>query len=215
MRTERTILLSLAAAVLFCWMVFAQVRIENSGGVTIDTADTTLDLAGTNIWVDSMVPASAVHLGPTAPSWIDFNGGNMQVLAFNNNQDDTVDFQIQLNHDYRNGTPIEMHVHCVPAATTGAGSGVVFQLEYSFQAIGEVFPSSSTTTMTNDVGANWTHHVWEFPDISGTGMGDSSILVGRLTRLASSATADDYNQDIGFIGIDAHYRVDGVGSTVH
>ena len=201
---------------LACIAVFAvaQVSIINEGGVSIGTEAEILSLSGTNMWVDSMVPATATRLGASQPSWINFNSGNQEVLGFNNNQDDAVHFTLQLNHDYRDGTDIRMHVHWTPTATTGAGDGGVWELEYQWQSIGSVFPASATVTITNDVGSNWQHQMSTFAAIDGTSKGDSSILVCRLRRLASSNAADDYDQDAAFIGVDAHYQVDSIGSTL-
>jgi hypothetical protein len=165
-------------------------------------------------WDDSMVPATAVRAGATAPTLGDFAGGPAQTLMFNNNQDDTVEAVVQFPHSMWISTNaiVEPHVHWAPTATTGAGTNVVWELAWTWATIGSVYGAYQTNFVTNAVSANWTHQLSEFGHISASGKGISSIVVFRLRRLANSATADDYDQDVAFIGVDWHFRKDAIGS---
>lgn len=171
-----------------------------------------LRLFGTN-WVDSMVPQTAVRAGATAPVLATFGTGVLRTLMFENAKDDEVEFSVQLNHGYVQGTEIQPHVHWTETAATGAGTGVVWELTYSWANVTGVFGGDTTITTTNTItGTSWTHQLAELPGITGTSKNISSILVCRLRRLANSASADNYDQNCAFLGFDIHYQVDSIGS---
>lgn len=171
-----------------------------------------LRLFGTN-WVDSMVPQTAVRTGSTAPVLATFGTGALRTLMFQNARDDEVEFSVQLNHGYVQGTEIQPHVHWTETAATGAGTNVVWELTYSWANVNAVFGGDTTISCTNAVtGTSWTHQLAELPGITGTSKNISSILVCRLRRLANSATADNYDQNCAFLGFDIHYQVDSIGS---
>jgi hypothetical protein len=164
-------------------------------------------------WRDSMVPATGIIVGATAPNFADFNGGPAKAYLFANNRDDTIFASVQFNHDIITtaGGYVEPHVHWCPTATTGAGTNVVWEIAWTWQTIGSVFSGYTTNYVTNGVSANFTHQLSEFGHITQTN-GVSSIVTFRLRRLASSATADDYDKDVAFLGVDWHYMVDSIGS---
>jgi hypothetical protein len=174
----------------------------------------TLTSPSTGEWVDSMVPATAFALGASAPSLTAFNSGP-SVYFFDNNQDDLVHFAVQLNHDYIEGTPIYPHVHWAETATTGAGTNIVFQLTYQWAGINKAFPATATINVTNSVtSTNFVHKISGFGSITNTSAGISSVLIGTIKRLASSATADNYDKGIALLGFDVHYQVDSLGSSL-
>jgi hypothetical protein len=164
-------------------------------------------------WRDSMVPATAVVVGATAPSFADFNGGPAKAYLFQNNRDDTVYASVQFNHDIisTGSVTVEPHVHWCPTATTTAGTNVVWEIAWTWQSIGGVYSAYTTNYVTNAVSANFTHQISEFGHITQTN-GISSIVTFRLRRLASSATADDFDKDLSFLGVDWHYMCDSIGS---
>lgn len=165
------------------------------------------------IWEDSQVPAMAIVLGATAPSLENFNGGPGKAYCFNNNQDDEGYATIQMTHRYKQGSTVSPHVHWAETATTGAGTNIVWELAYAWGNLHEAFPSYTTVTITNNVtGTNWFSNLSSFPDVTGTDKRISSQFIFRIRRLASTATADNYDKDIAFLGFDLHYQVDSPGS---
>lgn len=164
-------------------------------------------------WDDSQVPEAMVRVGATAPTLANFNGGPVQTLQFQNNRDDTIMATVQMTHRWKQGTDIHPHVHWCETAATGAGTNVVWQLTYAWTNIGCAYPAYTTLKITNSVtGTNWFSQLSDFPDISGTNKLVSSIFVFELRRLANSATADDYNQNVAFLGFDIHHQVNSPGS---
>ena len=165
-------------------------------------------------WRDSMVPATAIIVGATAPNFADFNGGPAKAYFFQNNRDDTIYATVQFNHDIVTSPTayVEPHVHWCPTATTTGGTNVVWEIAWTWQNIGSVFSATYTTNyVTTGVLANYTHQLSEFGHITGSN-GISSIVNFRLRRLSSSSTADDYDKDVAFLGVDWHYMVDSIGS---
>jgi hypothetical protein len=165
------------------------------------------------MWDDSQVPPMTIQLGAAALTLENFIDGTSKVYCFNNNQDDTGYASVQLSHRYKQATGIRPHVHWCETATTSAGTNVVFELAYSWANINGEFPAFQTLLTTNSItGTNWFHQMSVFSEIDGTGKNISSIFAFRIRRLASSATADDYDQNAAFLGFDIHYQIDSPGS---
>jgi hypothetical protein len=131
---------------------------------------------------------------------------------------ETLSFQVQLPHSYKEGTNIYPHLHWTPL--TSRSGNVEWNLDYTWVNFDEttplVFPSTTTTTVvavgpftarthlitpltTNNVG------------LDGTGKKVSSILICRLWR-NSSNSADTYGDDAGLLSFDFHYQINSVGS---
>lgn len=166
------------------------------------------------MWDDSQVPEALVRVGATAPAVAAFNGGPGQTLQFQNNRDDAITASLQLSHRYKQGTDLYPHVHWAEVATTTAGTNIVWEMQYSWaNPDAGIFSPYQTLLMTNHVtGTNWWHSMEAFPAISGSGVKVSSVFVFQLRRLANSATADNYDKSIAFIGVDFHFQVDSPGS---
>lgn len=164
-------------------------------------------------WDDLTVPALSLRTGGSAPTLGDFVDGNTQVYLFSGTADQQGFFCLQLNHGFLPGSDIISHVHYAGISTGVAGnSNVVFELTYAWNSIDTVFGLPTTITVTNGVGAAFTHQVATFAPIAGTGKGISSILNCRLRRLSSSNNADNYTPNIAFLGIDFHYQRSTLGS---
>lgn len=167
----------------------------------------------TEIWDDSQVPQTTIRLGSTAPTTAPFNGGPVNTLMFQNNRDDTVEFSVQLSHTYKQGTDVAPHVHWCETAATSAGTNVVWELISAWGNVGQAFPAYSTNYVTNAItGTNWLMQLAEFPHLNGAGKTVSSIFVCQLRRLANSATADNYDKNVAFLGIDMHHQISSPGS---
>lgn len=134
----------------------------------------------------------------------------LQVYRFDKTTAQSVYFELQMPHAWKEGTNIHPHVHWSPV-DTGTGT-VVWALEYSFANINDTFPAPTTITATQKgKGTAWTHQLCELGEIDGKGKTFSSMLVGRLYRNAG-ATEDDYNADAALLELDFHYIVNSLGS---
>jgi hypothetical protein len=185
---------------------------DNSSLYFTDDNGNITRLGGEN-WDDTVVPALMISGGASAPTRASFAGGPMEVYFFDDAQDDEAHFTLQLPHTYKEGTDLFPHVHFAQSSAA-TGSAVVWELSYSIQDIGETFAASTTIKGTNTIsGTQWAHQIGDLPTISGTGLKVSAILTGRIRRLASSATADNYTAGAAFLGFDCHHQVDSLGSS--
>jgi hypothetical protein len=205
---------------------------DNAGGdyVEIDTTTGSLRLVGNaTAWDDLRIEPNvrqAAGVGvPAFEKYFDDAPGTSRGVFLYSFTDEAVAgnekevfFSMQMPHNWKVGSDISMHVHFVPAATVNS-SDIIWGLEYTWKAIGQVFGDtvivySSTTLMPDD--ANITagkHYIAEFTDLApgATASGLSSILIGRLFRHSSNAS-DTYTDKVGLLYIDAHYQVDSFGS---
>ena len=161
-------------------------------------------------WDDVRVAASVTKLGSSAPSWALVTDIN-SCYQFAHNQSNFVEFECQLPHGYELGSSLEPHVHWGPS-DTGAGD-TRWRLDYVWANIGSPFSGTSTTIYVTDTSSEVTndHQVAGFPAISGTGMGISSMLLCRLTRVGG-AVQDTYGSPANFYEFDFHITKDTIGS---
>jgi hypothetical protein len=180
------------------------------GGIVTSVASNVVDQ-----WEDLQVPGLSAKTGASAPSLGNFLGaGGLQIYLFQAaSVDDQVYFTVQFPHAYKEGTDVEPHVHWTQTAATGAGTNVVWGLEYSWANANTEFPAVATIYVTNTIsGTNWQHQIASFPTVSGTNKTVSSIMNCRLFRAGNSATADDYDQNAALLQFDIHYKRDSNGS---
>jgi hypothetical protein len=166
------------------------------------------------VWDDLRVPITSIRLGGVRPPTETAYRGGL-VAAFSSVSDNTIYFDAQLPHTYKQGTDIKVHIHwTLPTAGAGAGAeNVKWDLTYSWQNIdGGTWPVESTATVTIDV-QNFnadTHEVDGIATLSGTGKNISSMLICSLTRDVS--VANDYGDDAYLVEVDFHYEIDTQGS---
>ncbi len=131
---------------------------------------------------------------------------------------ETLSFQVQLPHGYKEGTNIYPHLHWTPL--TSRSGNVEWNLDYTWvnydSATPLTFPSTTTSTVvaTGPFTAR-THLITPLTTgntgLDGTGKKVSSILICRLWR-DSNHSADTYQDDAGLLSFDFHYQIDTVGS---
>jgi hypothetical protein len=181
----------------------------------------------TTVWKDLRVSVNAVRViaGGAPPDWSQFkdNGAastGVYLYWFDPGTEQNVYFDVQMPHDWKEGTDIEPHVHWVSADTAGAsGTDVCWGLEYTWANINGTFGNTTLIygdTQSNGAGETITvdkHYYTDLTTISGSGKTISSMLVCRLFRDAAGVGGtDDYDDDAGLLEIDFHYQVDTIGS---
>lgn len=160
-------------------------------------------------WDDERVPASAIN-PPGAASDPDrdaddacflFDGGGTEILFF----------QLQLPHAWQEGTLLSPHVHWTK--TTSAAGTVLWRMNYQWAALGNVFGAwsddSDATLIISDGDTANQHALSAFADISGSGVGLSSMLKIKLSRVGGS---DTYAADAKLLEFDVHIQKDTTGS---
>lgn len=159
---------------------------------------------------DLRVPASSVETKGSndIPEWGTISG-SLQLLFFDDSDDDQIFFVAQMPHKYKEGTDIQPHIHWTP--TDGSSGNVVWGFEYVWYNVNDIMPPATTLTTTVAAQGDRKHQIASFGAISGTGKKISSILICRVWR-ESSNNSDTYNSDAGFLEFDFHYVVDAIGS---
>jgi len=191
--------------------------IEPDGTLRLDNSAT--------VWNDLMVfPDATTKGGSNPPEWgttfMKNAGGTSRgvyLWMFAPNQEEELHFTIQIPHNYKVGTDLHPHVHWTTVTGTPGSSNVVWGLEYTLISVAGTFPNTVIIKTTGLIAAcnppsgTGQHLISEFPPVSGTGLGISSILVCRLFR-ATGDTADTFPNDVGLLGFDIHYEQDTQGS---
>jgi len=171
------------------------------------------------MWDDLRTPANSFNLsGPGSPpttsttyGWLEFAGGST---------DNTASLQIQMPHDWAEGTPIVPHVHWMRTATGGGGL-VKWELDYRHAPIGSTMDASWTTldnlaqrvvNGTPDNDTAFEHLISSFGEVDTTGWGISDFVVCVLKRNANDTVNDTYGANAALLGFDIHYQRDAKGS---
>lgn len=167
-----------------------------------------------SVWDDLRIPVNAIRV-PTSnyPDWYGYKGG--QVLAFGDQavegNEEYINFNVQLPHNWKEGTNIEPHVHWVVESAVEAD--VVWQLTHSWANIGGTFPSETTINLIDSSGGGSNYHVYsDFSAINGSGKTLSSMLICSLCRHSSDAGDTLTSVDALLLEIDFHYQIDRFGS---
>lgn len=172
----------------------------------------------TTTWDDLRISGASTRVGVTAPTLTAFlAAGGLRVLVFGQAQHDEVHFEVQMPHDWKEGSAIYPHVHWCPI--TAEAGNVVWQLDYSWASHDGTFPAVATVTSdaTAAGGTAWAHKMTALKDaagnryIDGTGHTISSMLVCRLHRDAGVG-ADTLTEGVAFLEFDIHYERDSFGS---
>lgn len=173
--------------------------VESDGTVRYDNS--------ARVWDDIRVSLNTRGTA-SSPTYTTVTGG-LYAFSFDGTKDQSLYFEVQMPHSWKEGTTIYPHVHWI---NQGSNSGVVtWGLEYTWQNIGGDF-SGSTTSISSSVSpsGNMIQNINNIGSgIDGTGKRISSILLCRLYRLGTS----DANNDNSFlIAFDIHYEIDTAGS---
>ena len=202
--------------------------VDNGNYVEIGE-DGTIRLHGDATTYDDLrVPVSATTNGGTKdPDFAVFKtdgSGSQGVFLqwFSATIEEELYFDVQMPHNWKEGSDIEPHIHWTPKTTGATGEFVKWGLEYTWSNVNEVFgdttiiysdvTSETTATVSGDtVMTEGKHHITDIGTISATGKTLSSMLVCRIFRDATD-TDDDYTYDAGLLEIDFHYEIDSLGS---
>jgi hypothetical protein len=175
------------------------------------------------VWDDLRVPANATGVGaanaPTFQKNFDDGAGSVGLFqqSFAAGARNDVFFEMQLSHGYEEGSDILLHAHYL-LLNNNVGN-IIWELEYLYGNIGSDFASPTTLLTPITVatpGAAGRHMSTDLVTLPGGGglPGHSMIsafIIGRLSRLGNDG-ADTYTGECALLGIDAHIRVNTLGS---
>lgn len=169
-------------------------------------------------WEDLRVPMSNARPGATPPQFSDFRAGLYQ-WEFLPAVTDYLYFNAQMPHSYSPGTDMSVHVHWSLGANHAAQAGAKVRWIVRVSAAwmsgtGGTVAFSSGTDYTCEgtvAGADYTHQLTPASvDIPGAGLGESAILLARITRdntVAGNAPVGAFPFEV-----DYHFKQGKVGS---
>lgn len=190
--------------------------IADDGTVSLNGSATTYD--------DLRVDGSRVqNSGVTAPAFAVFVGG-LYCNFFENTKVQSVYFNVQMPHAWKEGSDLGAHVHWTEKAIAPNSTKVHWGLEYQWVNIGENFNTTTNSTITgstvlttSSINADNTlalgeHAITSLGTISGAGQKFSSVLVCRLYRDGAHVN-DTYTGDAALLSVDFHYQIDSFGTS--
>lgn len=177
-------------------------------------ADGTLKYNGTatvyrdiNLSGGSLTPA-----GAAAPDQINFIDANLQAYAFDGGVlTERLYGSLEMQHDYKEGSDIEIHVHWTPTDTTGGN--VVWQIYYSWANVGDTYatPTLIAASPTAAGTVAWANKYTSVGVISGAGKTINSQLSFQIFRDPANV-GDTYTGDAALVQFGVHYQCDTTGS---
>ncbi len=189
------------------------------GNDTKIEADGTLMFEGNaEVWDDLRV---SMDKGSSSASldWFPGESSGPQIWYFRDAKGlESLSFQVQLPHSYKEGTTIYPHLHWTPNASESGD--VEWNLDYTWVNYNpitpQVFPAITTSTAVETGPFTQRTHLITGLTVGGVGLDGtdkkiSSILICRLWR-NSGNSADTYTNDAGLLSLDFHFQIDTVGS---
>lgn len=203
----------------------SRINITSAGVTTIggatnhtkfETDGTVMFEGNATVWDDLRVSVDNGSSSATLGYMPGDNAGGQIWYFLNAKALETLTFQVQLPHSYKEGTNIYPHIHWTPRVS-GSGN-VEWNLDYTWVNYDATTPLAFPATTTSTVVATGpftlrTHLITSLASggLDGTGKKVSSILICRIWR-NSGNTADTYADDAGLLSLDFHYQIDTVGS---
>ncbi len=157
-------------------------------------------------WKDLILPVTSVGPGGTTPSPTTLIG-NIQCYGFQTG--DLIQGSFEIQHDYIEGTDLNVHIHWAPT-TTNVGV-IVFDFEYSVANVGSVYPASIVISQTfTPPGVALQHTISAFTTtIPGAGRKIGDVVSFRFLR---NATGNAFTGLALVTSIGVHYQCDCLGS---
>lgn len=177
---------------------------ENDGTLTMVGAATVFNDLPPRPIITSRTPEVN---NPTLTTFI----GNIQQYTFAVN--DYVMDNLEVMHEYREGTPISMHVHLATNGTNVDNRYVKFEIEYTIANNSSVFVSKTSLSAEILIPANTaskTHSICYIGDIPGTGIQIGSIICYNVKRITSTGTAPTSNPFV--LQVSGHIEINTIGS---
>jgi hypothetical protein len=163
-------------------------------------------------WNDIIMSAVNLRTGNTPPTFAAFQNG-VYGYEFINAQSDELHGAFELQHGYKEGTNLDVHVHWSPTNTNTGNC--VWNFEYTIANVAGTF--GATTTLVTAGGADLgsgvinSHIYHDIGTISGTV--PATIHIGAICAFRVSRPAGDaFTGDAFLHSIGIHYQCDTIGS---
>ena len=119
--------------------------------------------------------------------------------------------KIELYHDYKEGSDIEIHVHAMPNNNTAGNA--IWYFDYFVSKINSAPVAGGTLSGTASIQANtqYKDYTTSLGTITGTGLAIGDFIIGTLRRTPAGA-GDTYSGEMLLKQIAAHCEIDTLGS---
>jgi hypothetical protein len=177
---------------------------------TLFESDGTLKMVGdATVYKDLIFPVSNLRVGASPPTFAGFQNG-VYANRFDNTFVHTVYGSVELQHDYEEGSELEVHIHWSPSTTnTGVAK---FSFEYTIASVNGIFGVSTTATAIQaGSGTVNKHHYLTLATISGTNRKIGDIICFAFSRLGNHPE-DTFTGNAFIHSIGVHYKCDTIGS---
>jgi hypothetical protein len=179
--------------------------------LTITTGAAKTLVLGTSVYADLWTAIDATRVVGTASTVM---LGNIRELVFSNN--DQADFpSIELQHDYKQGTDLYVHLHIATRGTNASAYNVRYTIEYSIAAVNGVFGGPTTLDVETTIAggtAALTHKYITMGTISGAGLVIGSQIKYRLVRIAAAVNDAPAANNPFVLQVGIHRQIDTLGS---
>ena len=180
--------------------------------LTITTGTEKTLVLNTPVYNDINTGLNPRNTGANRPTLEPMTGNISEFqFAVNNYADLT---PIELMHDWKEGTPIELHIHWATGGTNDATvRGVKWQIEYAYASMNSVYSSATTESKETSIAANETALTPKYTSVvtftPATTIGTQlSFMVKRIASVDNIAPVDDPF----LLSIGIHYQIDTIGS---
>jgi hypothetical protein len=195
---------------------FAQIKTPSIKTDTVTPTDLTIVtgaektiVLNTPVYKDLIVYALNLRGGSTPPQFAIFQG-NLYGQSFENNATDILYGCVEFQHDYKEGTDIEVHIHWSPSSTNTGNCR--FTYEYTIANRNSAFSVDTTlTALQAGSGVVNQHQYLTMGTISGVGRKIGDMICFAIARTGSDA-ADTFTGNAFVHSIGIHYEVDTCGS---
>ena len=171
---------------------------------------------GATVYNDIIAPVASGRVSAVnQPTWTAFTT-NTSAYTFAIN--DYIDLgTVEIPHSYKNGSPIEIHIHGASNGNDTTDRTIAFQIFYTYA----IFPSSGSATFTTESSVTSSYTISANSGdkkafyISVGTITDANMTFGtqfkmRIKRVSTAGTPPTNNPFLGQVGI--HYESDTIGS---
>jgi hypothetical protein len=187
-------------------------KIGSGANYTSFEPDGTIVLNGSaTVWNDAFVDGLSLVGGATDPPVFAAFMGTVFGRRFDDAKVSSAHGTLEVPHDYKEGTAIDVHIHWSPT-TTNTGN-CQWGFEYTIANINGTFGATTTPTPVVQAGSGVIakHQMLDIAQISGTGRKISDVICFRIFR-DGNALPDSFTGNAFLHRIALHYECDTLGS---
>lgn len=181
-----------------------------TNGIKVNKGGEFTLLGTATVFKDQFVDGLALKAGATDPPVFAAFSGGIWSNRFDDAAVQSAHGTLEIQHDYKNGSNLEVHIHWSPS-TTNTGN-CRWGFEYTVANMNATFPATTTTyAVQAGSGTVNQHQYLTVVTITGTGLTAGANIAFRIFRDGTNA-ADTFTGNAFLHKIAFHYEADKLGS---